>query len=289
MGAFIKLSLQRPPACSDSVQGTASRADRIRERIVYPIAGEPLSSTLIRIPNASAAYDRTMPTMLIVDTCGFGAGVAIAAWTYDDSASLRVLAERVLPGRETQERLLTALAEVLQESSLQPAELDMLAVVSGPGSFTGVRIGMAAIKGMAEALNKPVVAVSRLAVLGAQAGHAGPVQAWIDAGRGDVFAGYCLDGICLREAMLHGADALRGVHGSEVVVMEDGLPEPPQGVLHVPPVGVREALPLAVAKAQAEQFADTALLDANYLRVPDAELSRQAKVLAAESQAAAAR
>ena len=238
-----------------------------------------------------------MPTMLIVDTCGTYGGVALAAWADAESAKvctslpdLQVLAERELPGRETQERLMTALAEVLRESSLQPADLDVLAVVSGPGSFTGVRIGMAAIKGLAEALGKPVVAVSRLAVLAAMAGRSGSVQAWIDAGRGDVFAGHYRDGVCLGEVMLHGTDALAGVHASDVVVvMEDGLPEPPQGALRVPAVGLREALPLAVSKARAQQFADIALLDANYLRVPDAELARHAKLLAAASEAAPAR
>jgi tRNA threonylcarbamoyladenosine biosynthesis protein TsaB len=238
-----------------------------------------------------------MATILIVDTCGTFGGIAVGRWAEGGSADgdsslsgVQVLAERVLPGRETQERLMTALAEVLRESSLQPADLDVLAVVAGPGSFTGVRIGMAAVKGLAEALGKPVIAVSRLAVLAAQAGSTGSVQAWIDAGRGDVFAGHYRDGVCRSEAMLHGLDALAGVHAPDiVVVMEEGLPKPPQGVLRVPAVGVHEALPLAVAKARAGQFADTALLDANYLRVPDAELARLAKVLAAASEAASAR
>jgi tRNA threonylcarbamoyladenosine biosynthesis protein TsaB len=255
-----------------------------------------LSSYPTPVTDQAAAYDRTMATILIVDTCGTFGGIAVAAWA-DTKASedgslpgLRVLAERVLPGRETQERLMTALAEVLREASLQPADLDVLAVVAGPGSFTGVRIGMAAVKGLAEALGKPVVAVSRLAVLAAQGDCAGSVHAWIDAGRGDVFAGHYRDGVCLSEAMLHGPEALLGVHASDiVVVMEEGLPEPPYGALRVPAVGVHEALPLAVAKAQAKQFADTALLDANYLRVPDAELARLAKLLAAASEAATAR
>lgn len=234
--------------------------------------------------------------MLIVDTCGLSGGVAIAAWdaarepeSGDPLPSPHIVAERDLPGRETQERLMSALAEVLQEADLQPADLDVLAVVSGPGSFTGVRIGMAAIKGLAEALGKPVVAVSRLAVLAAQAGSTGAVHAWIDAGRRDLFVGRYRGGVCLGESMLHGADALAALHPSDtVVMMEDGVAEPHRGV-RVPPVGFREALPLAIAKAQAGLFADTALLDANYLRVPDAELARRAKALAAANDGATAR
>ena len=235
--------------------------------------------------------------MLMVDTCGTFGGVAVAAWDETDApssgggvAGMKMLAERVLPGRETQERLLTALAEVLHEASVQPADLDMLAVVSGPGSFTGVRIGMAAIKGLAEALCKPVVAVSRLAVLAAQAERAGPVWAWIDAGRGDVFAGRFLNGVCLGENMLHGSDALAAIEDSGIViVMEDNLSQLPQHALRVAPVNVCEALPLAIAMAQAKQFADTALLDANYLRVPDAELALKARSLAAAGAASPAR
>ena len=89
-------------------------------------------------------------------------------------------------------------------------------------------------------------------------------------------------GTCLGEAMLHGTGAVAAAAEPDttVVLMEDGLPEPPHGALRVAPVGVREALPLAVAKAHAQAFADIALLDANYLRVPDAELARQAKARA---------
>ena len=69
--------------------------------------------------------------------------------------------------------------------------------------------------------------------------------------------------------MAHGTAALDAVRdGDSVVVMEDALPGPPEGTVRVPAVGVREALPLALAEARARHFADTALLDANYLRVP---------------------
>ena len=234
--------------------------------------------------------------MLLADTCGLLGGVAVAAWNEAGSPvggaipEVTILAERMIPGRETQERLMNAVAEVLHEASLQPLNLDALAIVTGPGSFTGVRIGMAAVKGLAEALDKPVVAVSRLAVLAAQAGSPGAVWAWIDAGRGDIFAGHYRDGVCLGETMLRGADALASVGPAEIViVMEANLAEVPRGTIRVAPVGVREALPLAMAMVQANQFADIALLDANYLRVPDAELALRARTLALANAASAER
>ena len=220
--------------------------------------------------------------MLLVDTCGSAGGVAVADLVPGNGpadAAPRLVAERVLPGRETQERLMSAIGDVLQQCSLQPEHLHVIAVVTGPGSFTGVRIGLAAVKGLAEALSKPVVAVSRLAVLAAQAGTTGEVQAWIDAGRGDVFAGRYRDGLCLCEAMMHGEDAVSRLgERTPVIVMEERLALLHSSAHRVPEVGLSEALPLTASAAAAGHFGDSALLDANYLRVPDAELARQAKL-----------
>lgn len=218
--------------------------------------------------------------MLLIDTCGSTGGVAIAELPRTvTGASPRLAALRVLPGRATQERLMTAIAEVLQENALRAEDLDVLTVVTGPGSFTGVRIGLAAVKGLAESLDRPVVAISRLAVLAAQGGVSGTVQAWIDAGRGDVFVGRYRQGECLSEAMVHGAGALANLSGAEAVLAMEGLPAGLHPALqYVPEPDLHAVLPLAAHAMQAGMFADAALLDANYLRVPDAELHRQAAV-----------
>ena len=129
-----------------------------------------------------------------------------------------------------------------------------------------------------EALGKPVIALSRLAILAAQAGADGPVQAWIDAGRGDVFVGRYVDGACVAETMMAGEDAAAELgEGSVAVCMEDSLTRLYPGLRLVAAGGVRKAVPLAAAAAIRGDFADTALLDANYLRVPDAALALQAR------------
>jgi tRNA threonylcarbamoyladenosine biosynthesis protein TsaB len=212
-----------------------------------------------------------MQTLLLIDTCGAGGGIAVARV---DDGSPTILAERELPGRETQELLMSALAEVLALASVKSAALDAIAVVNGPGSFTGVRIGLAAAKGLAEALGKPLIAISRLAVLAGQGPAGGSVQAWVDAGRGDIFRGLYRDGMCSEEAMITGDSALAEVNSETVVVMEERLAALHPDALLVPPVGVRQALPLAATMLNRGVFADTALLDANYLRIPDAELHR---------------
>ncbi len=212
--------------------------------------------------------------MLAIDTCGNAGGVALVELS-TAGAEYRVAAERTLPGRETQEQLMVAITEVLAVEGLTPGAVDVLGVVTGPGSFTGVRIGLAAVKGLAEALGSPVVAVSRLAVLAAQADMAGSVTAWLDAGRGDVFVGQYVDGVCRGEWMATGADAVESLTAGEpLVVMEEALATRAAGARLVPAVGVREALALLVRRVHAQDFADIALLDANYLRVPDAELAR---------------
>lgn len=213
-----------------------------------------------------------MAYLLLMDTCGEGGGVGIALDDY-------LVAQRPLPGRETQERLMGALAEVLAEAAVTLADLAAIAVVTGPGSFTGVRIGLAAAKGLAEAAGLPLIGISRLAVLAAQ-GTQDTVQAWIDAGRGDVFVGHYSDGVAVWEDMVPGGVALDGVGGAQVVVMEERLAALYPSAIAVAPVGVREALPLALDRLRLQDFADTALLNANYLRVPDAELALRARLAA---------
>ncbi len=225
--------------------------------------------------------------MLLLDTCGAMGGVAVARLGDGTQKPAELVAERLLPGRETQERLMAAIAEVLAEAGLEAGRLDVVAVVTGPGSFTGVRIGLAAAKGLAESLGIPLVAISRLAVLAAQAGNTGEVQSWIDAGRGDIFVGRYSAGVCLDERMLPGVAAVEAA-GENVLVMEERLAALLPGAILVQPVSVRQALPLVAELARKGQFADAALLEANYLRVPDAQLALEAAKLEVASAGAKA-
>lgn len=222
--------------------------------------------------------------MLAIDTCGatgYVAVFAIGGWTV-------AAAEREIAGRETQERLMVAVAEVLAEAGLGLQEVGALAVVSGPGSFTGVRIGMAAVKGFAEALQVPVVALSRLAVLAAAGvaerdGAMATVHAWLHAGRGDVFAGRYRVGRTglhvTEEAMLTREAALAQVMAGEPIFVSEGvLAESLPGTILVEGGRIRSRFRgLAEDGFVRQSFADVALLDAHYLRVPDAELALRAR------------
>lgn len=96
------------------------------------------------------------------------------------------------PSRPHAQRLPRELIAVLDQAGLTPAAVDVFAVTAGPGSFTGLRIGIATIQGLALATGRPVVAASGLelvALAGAAAWPPGTlVAAWIDALRGDVFS-----------------------------------------------------------------------------------------------------
>ena len=88
------------------------------------------------------------------------------------------------------ERTMAMVERAMEDAGLAPADLNGVAVGSGPGSFTGLRIGMAAAKGLCVALKLPLLAVPTLKGMAAQVVFEGmPVCALLDARRGDVYAG----------------------------------------------------------------------------------------------------
>jgi len=123
--------------------------------------------------------------LLAVDTAAEGCSAAI-------SVNGNVVAEltRVDPASHSRQVLQT-IATLLTLAGFSAADLDALAVTIGPGAFTGVRIGLATVKGLAAALGRPVAGVSALDVLAMQAGrYGGPICAALDARRGEVYVSF---------------------------------------------------------------------------------------------------
>src|SRR6202012_5048339 len=85
--------------------------------------------------------------------------------------------------------LVPQIAALLAKHGFGKSDIDAFVVVSGPGSFTGLRVGLAAIKALAEILQKPIVAVSLLEVVAIASGTQGKIFSALDAGRGEVYAG----------------------------------------------------------------------------------------------------
>jgi tRNA threonylcarbamoyladenosine biosynthesis protein TsaB len=170
------------------------------------------------------------------------------------------------------------LRRLLDESGVRLADIDCFAAASGPGSFTGLRVGLACIKGLAEATGKPAVAVSNLEAL-ARFGSR-PLRAVIeDARRGEIYgAVYDAGGrVVVGETVGRLSDWLRTLPADELefiaadfAVFGEQLPPGPR-------VTAPRALARAVACIAAEHFSrgaaqDPAALDANYVRRSDAEL-----------------
>lgn len=215
---------------------------------------------------------------LLIDTCGSEGGVALA----DTALADAVVAAEVLPGRTASERLVPAVRRVMEACGLRLGDLAAVVVVHGPGSFTGVRVGLSAAKGLSEAGAVPLIAVSRLAVLAAGVGDGmadGVVHAVLDAGRGEFYYGEYSGRECLRETLLTGEGLVAAVAGGTVVVCEakvaEALAKLEPRVVAEP--GAVDALPFAVERAAAGEFDDAALLDANYLRRTDAEIFAKPK------------
>jgi tRNA threonylcarbamoyladenosine biosynthesis protein TsaB len=210
--------------------------------------------------------------VLALDTTTESGSLALVAG--DD-----VVAEAAMHSREGFGHILfERIQALLAAHSWTLAEIDCFAAAAGPGSFTGVRIGLAAAKGLAEALGKRAAAVSNLeaaALLGAA-----PLRAAVlDARRGEVYAALynaALEAVA-SEVVVDFAAWLETLPAGEVEFISSGF-APLAGALsgtRFEHARVREVPMLAGAVgrlAARHGCADPAALDANYVRRSDAEL-----------------
>ncbi len=133
------------------------------------------------------------------------------------------------PGRHHAETLLPAAERLLATAGVEPGGLELLACTVGPGSFTGLRIGVSTLKGMALALGRPVVGVSTLEALAQNAMPAGSlVCPMLDARRDQVYAGLYRTGPegypepAGKEALAGIDSLLEGLGDKEVLFLGDG-------------------------------------------------------------------
>jgi tRNA threonylcarbamoyladenosine biosynthesis protein TsaB len=123
--------------------------------------------------------------LLAIDTAGPACSVAIVR----DGDALASLSDPI--GRGHAERLMPMIEEVLSKAAVAFKDLERIAVTAGPGSFTGVRIGVAAARGLALSLGIPAIGVGSLDALAlpvASSAKAGTVVAALDARRDELYA-----------------------------------------------------------------------------------------------------
>ena len=126
--------------------------------------------------------------VLSLDTCLSACSVAVT----DGERTLAAASEPMERGH--QERLALMVEETMRSAGVTFAALDRIGVTVGPGSFTGLRVGLAFAKGLGLALERPVVGVGTLQALAASAGVGGVVAAAIDARRGQMYLQVFADG-----------------------------------------------------------------------------------------------
>lgn len=129
--------------------------------------------------------------VLVVDTA---LGLCTAGVFEVDAAGARPLGLRSEPmTRGHSERLAGFARDAMADSGLAFAALDRIGVTVGPGSFTGLRVGLAFAQGLGAALDRPVVGISTLDALAASTKPAAGLAALIDARRGQVYARFWHD------------------------------------------------------------------------------------------------
>lgn len=224
--------------------------------------------------------------VLGVDTCGptgtlalariEGPGLETRGSPSHLESSARILAQTTLAGRTYSSTLIGGAGELLKAHGVRLADLGAIVTVHGPGSFTGIRVGVSAVKGLAEPGRIPVVAISRLRVLAAKAGL--PSSA-LDAHRHEVFLHLSsLDG-GVRE-ILAGAEDLAPINPppGKVAISEEraaallGHVWPNSELVRTDDPTAADAIRWSMRAILAGESVDLALLDGLYLRRSDAEI-----------------
>jgi tRNA threonylcarbamoyladenosine biosynthesis protein TsaB len=161
------------------------------------------------------------------------------------------------------------LEALLTRCATRLADVELFAAGCGPGSFTGVRIGLAAVKGLAEVAGKPALAISNLAALAA-CGSAGLRAPVIDARRGEVFAAVFdrSGGEVIPSAVLRLADFEALVDGRPVEWVTTGFDVGRTATVVSPELAAAMAT-LAVERYRSGAPCDPAAMEAEYVRRPD--------------------
>jgi tRNA threonylcarbamoyladenosine biosynthesis protein TsaB len=222
--------------------------------------------------------------VLAIDTALAACSAAVLDTTYGG-----IVASESLPmSRGHAEALMPLLQRVMDEADLNYFDIDRIAVITGPGSFTGLRVGIAAARGLALAAEKPLVGLSTLAAYAAPhmaADDSVPVVAAIDARHAHVYLQVFAPGgrtllaarlAPLREAVQAAAATSACIVGSAAQAVADGL-------------SIGDAVPVLIDARPAPDIAWVARVGAvvpeaqsppkpQYLRAPDAQPQNAAQL-----------
>jgi tRNA threonylcarbamoyladenosine biosynthesis protein TsaB len=180
-------------------------------------------------------------------------------------------------------QLIPQLARMLSDHGLSKQDIGGFAAASGPGSFTGLRIGLTAVKALAEILHRPIAAVSVLEALAVEAGRGGAITVLLDAARSEVFLGIyeVAKGSAVKreELLLTQAELVASIerHQTAFVVTPDAKISElfrkhsiPVKLMERP--GSESIARIGMKKIARGEVVTVDELDANYIRRSDAEI-----------------
>ncbi len=223
--------------------------------------------------------------LLAADTSGKNGSVALAR-VPDDAIGpdrgddvVEILEVVPLAGGTFSTQLVPQIAALLANHGLKVGDISAFALASGPGSFTGLRVGLAAIKALAEVLQKPIAAVSLLEIIARSAKTHGRIASVLDAGRGEVYVGeYNLEdktSVC-RERLLPRDELLSQPLGGVIVTPDSRIADIARNsglrVELVPEPRSDTIARLGWERIQAGAIVTPEELEANYIRRSDAEI-----------------
>ncbi len=220
--------------------------------------------------------------LLAIDTSGRKGSIALARAGERSGGGddVEVIEIAPLVGGTFSAQLIPQISDLLATNGFIKNDVGAFAVASGPGSFTGLRIGLAAVKALAEVLEKPIAAVSLLEVCVLTSGVQGKIMAVLDAGRGDVYLGEyempATPGQVPREHIASRNEFFAQAKGWTVVTPDSVLAETADAaglaVSTLPPISAAEVARLGWRKIQSGEMVTPEQLEANYIRRTDAEM-----------------
>lgn len=243
--------------------------------------------------------------VLAIDTSGRQGSVALAR---GDEKSFELIQSVPIQGGTFSAELVPQIAELLAQHNFRKEQIDAFAAASGPGSFTGLRVGLVAIKALAEILEKPIAAVSVLeAIVATQNDDRDQEAIWegdakanvvavLDAGRGELYVGEYSFGrplpVLVKEKIAVPQELAQMIEerGQKLALVtpDERIVDQIKRLLrdpyllwarHIEHPGSAGVARLGVAKILAGKVVTVDELDANYVRRSDAEIFSLPKIL----------
>lgn len=216
--------------------------------------------------------------LLAADTSGKQGSIALARG--QAGGECEVIEVVALSGGAFSAELIPQIDALLTANGVAKREIGGFAVASGPGSFTGLRVGLAAIKALAEILRKPIASVSLLEAIARSGRARGSVLSALDAGRGEIYVGeYEVEtrgAKLVREHLLSALELFKSATDRVVITPDKIVADAALGaglrVEQIARPGSDVIAHLGWQKIEAGETVLPEALEANYVRRSDAEL-----------------